>query len=163
MKIIFAVEANNIIEEVPEFMELLVKETKVFDFHDLTFMFETYAEASHAEELLREADLLENHFELLLVDNGEKGETFFDFGIETPNRTYLLKDLLCSFSIIGGDYDSIRMAVLQVDEHLIYKTVHEKETVYFVESHLIELVKGIADAYDIKVSFFELDKQVKKI
>ncbi|KAB2338510.1 hypothetical protein F7731_02820 [Cytobacillus depressus] len=163
MRIYYAVEANTIIEEVPEFKALIFSETNIFDSYEGIFIFETKEAASQLEILLEEAGLLESQFELILAKDGIKGETFADFGFVTEHCTYLLHDLVCSFSIKGGDKISIEMANLQLHEHLIYESYLENKPIYFIERHLKDLVKGIANAYDIEVSFFELDKQSKKL
>ncbi|MBU8879375.1 hypothetical protein BGM26_10305 [Bacillus sp. FJAT-29790] len=158
MKIIYGVEANYIIEEVPECKELIEGETTIFDYHDSTFIYETKEDASLAEDLLREVGLFENQTDLILVGEGEKGDTFFDFGMESSHGTYLLKELLCAFSIVRGNSDAIQMATFQLQEHFIFKAESDIAAIYFAELHLQDLIEGIAVAYDIEVSFFELDK-----
>lgn len=161
MKIFYAVEANNIIEDIPEFKAFILHNTKVFDYIESIFIYESKNEALESEVILNEAGLFENQFELVLSDNGIQGETFHDFGLLTQTSTYLLKELICAFSIIGGDEAAIQMAKIQFQEHLIFETTDEGMAVYFTEKHLKELINGIANAYDIQVSFFELDKQRK--
>lgn len=159
MKKLFGIEANYIIEEVPEFVALIKEQTKIIDFHDQIFLFEKQSEAEKAEHLLKEVNLFENKLHLLLINEGEKGETFFDFGMESEDRNFLFIENLCAFCIEKGDPEAVEMAVFQFQEHLVFTAENEKPgTIYFSERHLQDLIKGIADAYDIQVSFLDLDK-----
>ncbi|MBY0122398.1 hypothetical protein [Bacillus sp. S/N-304-OC-R1] len=161
MKIFYAVEANNIIEDVPEFKALILSETKVFDCIESLFIYKLDNEAEQTELLLNEAGLFENRFELIYTNQGIKGENFNDFGLVTNTNTYLLKELICVFAIVGGEETAIQMAKFQLQEHVIYETSYDDREVFFTEHHLKDLINGIANAYDIQVSFFELDKQRK--
>ncbi|WNS74288.1 hypothetical protein RRV45_15365 [Bacillus sp. DTU_2020_1000418_1_SI_GHA_SEK_038] len=161
MNIVYAVEANSIIEEVPEFKALVLSDTNIIDFFESIYIYESESDAVESKNLLLEAELFENQFELILTSHGVPGETFTDFGFITSTRTFLLKEMVCVFSICVGAKEEIEMALFQLEEHLIFKTVNEEADIFFVEKHLKELVKGIANAYDIEVSFFELDKQRK--
>ena len=163
MNIFYAVEANNIIEEVPEFKALILCNTNVFESFEAIFIYKSEMDAEESKSLLLEAGLFENQFELILTANGVIGETFTDFGFLTKNHSFLLKEMVCGFLISRGEKEAIQMALFQLEEHLIFKTENEEDAFYFVEQHLKELVEGIANAYDIEVSFFELDKQRKKI
>ena len=163
MKIFYAVEANTIIEEVPEFKELLRLDTELVDYIDSSFVYESAHAADEAEQLLREADLYENRFKLVHIEQCTKGETFEDFAIVTSTNSYLIMECICAFTIIGGTKEAVQMAILQLEEHLICVSFHNSSAIYVVEHHLKDLVKGIAKAYDIEVSFFELDKQEKTL
>ncbi|MEH7345522.1 hypothetical protein V7122_16835 [Bacillus sp. JJ1532] len=163
MNIFYAVEANIIMEEVPNFKAIILSDTNVFDFIETIFIYESEKDAVESKILLLEAGLFENQFELIQLTPGVIGDTFTDFGFITNSHTFLLKEMVCGFSICGGANEAIQMALFQLEEHLIFNTENEKAAIYFVEHHLKDLVKGIANAYDIEVSFFELDKQRKKI
>lgn len=158
MKILYSVEANHIIDEVPEFKDIIENETNLFDYYENIFIFLKKEDARLTEELLTEVGLFENQMDFYLVRNGVKGDSFSDFGIEAHNGIYLRKELLCAFSIKCGEEDSVQMASLQLQEHFVFKENSQSKVIYFIENHLKDLMKGIADAYDIEVSFFELDK-----
>jgi hypothetical protein len=159
MKVLYGVEANYIVEEVPEFMDFIKKETEFFDFQKCLFLYENKDQAELAKSLLVESDLYEGTSLLYYIINGEKGETFDDFGLKSAKGYYLYSELLCAFFITGGAAEAIRMAEYQFQEHLVFtaKDVNAGQ-IYISELHLQDLIKGIAKAYDIQVSFLDLDK-----
>ncbi|RBP94158.1 hypothetical protein DFO70_105404 [Cytobacillus firmus] len=159
MKILFGVEASYIIQDVPEFMNLIKRETELFDFQQSTFLFEQMAHAEFTRSVLAEAGLFEEFFTLWYIKSGVKGETFDDFAIETDSGFCLFTEFLSAFTITGGSAVDIRMAVYQFQEHLVFTAKDEEvPLVYFSELHLKDLIIGIAEAYDIQVSFLDLDK-----
>ncbi|KON87059.1 hypothetical protein AF332_09715 [Sporosarcina globispora] len=157
MQTLYGVEASYIIQEVPEFMNLIRMETELFDFQQNTFMFEQMDHADFTKNVLVEAGLFEGFFKLYYIKSGEKGETFNDFAIEIDSGSCLFTEPLCAFTITGGHSEDIQMAVYQFQEHLVF-TAKEDKMVYFSELHLKDLIIGIAEAYDIQVSFLDLDK-----
>ncbi|WP_264738547.1 hypothetical protein [Cytobacillus firmus] len=158
MKILYGVEASFIIQDVPEFMDLIKKETDLFDFQQSTFLFEQMAHAEFTRSVLVEAGLYEEFFKLCYINSGVKGETFNDYALETDSGFCLFTELLSAFTITGGSEEDIRMAVYQFQEHLVFTAKEEVPLVYFSELHLKDLIIGIAEAYDIQVSFLDLDK-----
>ncbi|MBX9973020.1 hypothetical protein [Cytobacillus firmus] len=158
MKILYGVEASYIIQDVPEFMDLIKKETDLFDFQQSTFLFEQMAHAEFTRSVLVEAGLFEEFFKLCYINSGVKGDTFDDYAIETDSGFCLFTELLSAFTITGGSEEDIRMAVYQFQEHLVFTAKEEVPLVYFSELHLKDLIIGIAEAYDIQVSFLDLDK-----
>lgn len=164
MKILYGVEAGYIIQDVPEFMNLIKNNTELFDFRQSIFLLEERDDAEFTKNVLTDAGLFEELFVLCYIKSGVKGETFEDFAIETENGVFLFTEHLSAFTITGGNKEDIRMALLQFQEHLVFTAKEEKmPAVYFSELHLKELITGIAQAYDIQVSFLDLDKQEKKI
>ncbi|MDM5229180.1 hypothetical protein QUF73_24020 [Cytobacillus sp. NJ13] len=158
MKILYGVEASYIIQDVPEFMDLIKKETDLFDFQQSTFLFEQMAHAEFTRSVLAEAGLFEEFFKLFYINSGVKGDTFNDYAIETDSGFCLFTELLSAFTITGGSEEDIRMALYQFQEHLVFTAKEEVPLVYFSELHLKDLIIGIAEAYDIQVSFLDLDK-----
>ncbi|MGN7178342.1 hypothetical protein [Cytobacillus sp. SAFR-174] len=159
MKILYGVEAGYIIQDVPEFMNLIKNNTELFDFQQNIFLFEERNDAEFTKSVLVDAGLFEEFFKLCYIKSGVKGETFEDFAIETESGVCLFSELLSAFTITGGNKEDIRMAVYQFQEHLVFTKKEEKmPAVYFSELHLKDLIIGIAEAYDIQVSFLDLDK-----
>ncbi|GLB58186.1 hypothetical protein [Cytobacillus sp. NCCP-133] len=156
---VFGVEANHIIEELPEFIEFIKNETRLSELQKNIFLFEKKEDAQFAQSALMDAALFEDFSLLYYIINGEKGETFDDFGIESKSGFYLFSELLCAFVISGGVKENIQMAKYQFQEHLVFTGKEDNvKPMYFAELHLKELIIGIANAYDIQVSFLDLDK-----
>ncbi|MBT2687085.1 hypothetical protein J7I93_02690 [Bacillus sp. ISL-47] len=159
MKFLYGVEANYIVEDVPEFMDFIKKETELFDFQRSIFLFENDSDAELAKNLLIESNLIEGSSLLYYITNGEKGESFDDFGLESAKGFYLYPEMLCAFFITRGDAEDIQMAKYQFHEHLVFTAKDDDiGLIYFSELHLKDLINGIAEAYDIEVSFLDLDK-----
>ncbi|MBG9444866.1 hypothetical protein [Cytobacillus firmus] len=159
MKILYGVEAGYIIQDVPEFMNLIKNNTELFDFQQSIFLFEERTHAEFTKSVLVDAGLFEEFFKLYYIKSGVKGETFEDFAIETESGVCLFTELLSAFTITGGNMEDIRMAVYQFQEHLVFTAKEDTmPAVYFTEFHLKDLIIGIAEAYDIQVSFLDLDK-----
>ncbi|WP_026583367.1 hypothetical protein [Bacillus sp. J33] len=159
MQVLYGIEANFIIEEVPEFIEFIANKTELFDYRQRIFFFEKKEHAEYAKGALIEAGLFEESLKAYYIESGVKGETFDDFGIEMETGYYLFSELLCLFSITHGSEEEIQMAKYQFQEHIVFTAKNNSSApVYFSELHLRELINGIADAYDIQVSFLDLDK-----
>ncbi|MCA1031726.1 hypothetical protein LCL95_11890 [Bacillus timonensis] len=85
--------------------------------------------------------------------------SFDDYGIRTINHlNYLFLDMVSAFIIKNGNKEQIEMALYQFEEHIIATDEGQPSPIYFIDCHLEKLIKGIAKAYDIEVSFFDLDK-----
>lgn len=164
MEVLFGVEANYIIEDVPEFVDFIKGATELFDFQEGIFIFKNKYDAELTKDALMESGLFETSSLLLYIKIGEIGKTFYDFGLESQKGFYLFPESLCAFTIIGGDSEAIQMAEFQFQEHLVFTEKNEQAgRIYFTEHHLKDLMTGISAAYDIQVSFLDLDKQKKKL
>jgi hypothetical protein len=159
MKIIYAAEASSLIDELPEFDLLLKTETVLEDKAGFLYFYDSIQARETANSLLREGHLLEDQHLFILLQEAEPGERFDDNGIVSENgKHYLWKELVLPFAMTAGDPLQREMALLQFEEHLAAAAVHPSGRIYFIEAHLKELAAGIARAYDIEVSFLDLDK-----
>ncbi|MBT2677514.1 hypothetical protein J7E38_00795 [Bacillus sp. ISL-35] len=159
MNFVIATEANPFIAELPDFKEVLMQ---VAPPHLIYKNFYIYIEQKDADEaigLLREADLLESTH-LLVKTEGSPGEDFFDYGFHVDGATCLFADELSAFRFLDGNGLQMEMALIQLEEHLIFKAANG---IYFAANHYTELIMGIVKAYGVKVEFLDLDKWCKKI
>ncbi|MDZ5471010.1 hypothetical protein SM124_04505 (plasmid) [Bacillus sp. 31A1R] len=165
MELIYAVEAHYLIEELLEFKELIFNETECMDYTNLFFIYQSQKEADIAKELLIEGDIYIDNHDLVKLSGGTQGECYYDYCLPSEKNScvYLYKDLLSCFYIKSGEDTSIQMFKYQLEEHLVYQTLHQSKDYFFIDNALQELILGTAKAYDIEVSFFDLDKLAKKI
>ncbi len=162
MKYAYGVEATPLISEIQEFSILLSAHLTLIETVNLTYIYETEEDANTARTLLEEAELFVDFHPLIVLDSGFSGECFFDNGFNGENRTYLYKETLTAFSL-SGDHQQLAMAMLQIDEHLVYRARIHYHEVIFVEQQFSTLMKGIGAAYNCKLSFLDLDKLEKKL
>lgn len=159
MQIFFAIEANPIITELPEFEQLLQSEASPQLVHGNLYIYGQQEMAEAASALLTEADLHEDTHQLIKVE-GSAGADFYDYGFNICTDTYLYSNDLLAFRITDGSDTQIEMALIQLEEHLVYTS---SEDIYFTINHYTDLILGIVKAYEVKVKFLDLDKWCKKI
>lgn len=155
MKIFIGLEAKPFLKELPDFHEFLLSIFPPTLSYQNLIIFEPGTPADEATDLLQEADLLEESHWLIEVDGGETGEDFFDYGFLADGAAYLYIDELSAFTFTGGESIQIKMALIQLEEHLVYKS---SDGIYFTPRHYIELIEGIVKAYAVQVEFLDLDK-----
>lgn len=159
MQIFFAIEADPIIKELPEFEQLLLSEAPPQLVHGNIYIYGQQQMAEAALALLTEADLHVDTHQLIKVE-GSSGADFYDYGFHTGTDTYLYTNDLSAFRITNGSNTQIKMALIQLEEHLVYTS---SEGIYFTINHYTDLILGIVKAYEVKVEFLDLDKWCKKI
>ncbi|MDP4164486.1 MAG: hypothetical protein Q8898_15430 [Bacillota bacterium] len=154
----FAVEASIGIEDT-QMEDLLLEVTDCLEFEGYFFIYHSLEEALQAKELLAIGNCFEEFHPLCFLASGSEGPAFFDFGIKSKiNGYYLLIEHLSMFTITGGESTDMEMAVYQFEEHLVFSAKEQNKTFYFIESKDEELIRNIAKAYGVEVSFFILDK-----
>lgn len=159
MKIVYAAEASSLIEELPEFDLLLRNETNLKDTAGNIYLYDSAQDRETAVFLLKEGHLLEDQHILISLEDAIIGEHFDDCGTISENGGYYLwLELVLPFAITDGDPTQREMALLQLEEHLAASSSPACGHFYFIGVHLKELASGIARAYDIEVSFLDLDK-----
>ncbi|PLR76496.1 hypothetical protein CU633_16180 [Bacillus sp. V3-13] len=164
MIIHYGIEATHIIGQVPEFIELVRRETSPDDEHDSMFIYRSADASSLATNLLLEGELYEDIHLLILLTNATTGDVFSDYGfISEKQNHYLFKSMVSCFLIKNGDKIAVEMAQLQMEEHLVARTKTNGDELFFVALHDQELIGRIAKAYDIEVSFLDLDKPAEKL
>lgn len=149
------IEANPIILELPDLIEVLVTVAPPIHIQDHLFIYFPGSDADEAVKLLREAELLEEIHTLLKIDSGKAGEDFFDYGFFSEDAVFLFADQLSAFELSGADKKQMEMALIQIEEHLTFQASGD---IFFIAEHYIDLIKGIVRAYNIEVMFLDLDK-----
>ncbi len=159
MQSVIGIEAKNIILELGDFRDFLCKISPPLLIHENIYIYEEQEIASEAAGLLAEAELLEDTHQLIKT-LGIAGEDFYDYGFHAGGGAFLFANDLSAFRIAGGNDIQIEMSLIQLEEHLVFKSAEET---YFTVNHYTDLVMGIVKAYDVKVEFLDLDKWWEKI
>ncbi|MFD1736534.1 hypothetical protein ACFSCX_08145 [Bacillus salitolerans] len=124
------------------------------------YLFNSYEDISYLQNQLEEYEIIDSVHHLLKLENVEYFEgsgSLNDYGFKFPNQSYyVIRNMVRAFSILSGDEQEIKMALLQFDEHLLAK----QGKLYVVDAHHQGLIEKIAEAYNITVSFLNLDKMV---
>ncbi|MBT2685677.1 hypothetical protein [Bacillus sp. ISL-37] len=154
MQIFIGIEANPLLSELPDFDQFLQSTAPPLLIHENIYIYHDPQIADVASDLLSEADLLEEMHQLIKTE-GKAGEDFYDYGFQTGADVFLFANDLSAFRFTGGIKVQTEMALLQLEEHLVFTTV---EGIYFTIDHYTELVLGIVKAYEVKVEFLDLDK-----
>ena len=153
------IEASPFIADIPGFLPIFISATNPHHIHETLFVYESEEKADEAADFLRESDLLQDTHLLLKIDQGIRGEDFFDYGFSADSIAYLYKDYLSAFKINGESDIQIEMALLQLEEHLTFTSISGgNQRIYFANSQFNELIQGIVKAYRVEVEFLDLDK-----
>jgi hypothetical protein len=153
------IEANPILLEIPDFEKFLLSAAPPILVQENIYIYENQENADVAVELLTEAGLYEEKHQLIKTE-GTAGEDFYDYGFRTGIDTYLFANVLSAFRFTGGSDTQTEMALIQLEEHLVFTSTGG---IYFALDHYTDLVLGIVKAYEVKVEFLDLDKWGKKI
>lgn len=163
LNIVYSVEAGHFINELPEFQQLIELETSLLDKVLPFFIYKTKEDRKQAIELLIEGELLVDDHEFIHFTQGKKGECFYDYSLISDSSVYLYKELVSSFYVKAGEQDAIQMFKYQLEEHLVFETSMGENDIFFIDRSLSDLIIGLSKAYDIEVSFFDLDKLEKNL
>lgn len=157
MKLLYGIEIQNINNvDITPFVH------NIFDKDNDLFIYASKDECNIIEQYVIDLGISFELFPLYYLNRPEITNLFYDYGFQSEDQQhyYLYADNVCAFSIIGGKEEQIMMAQYQYNEHIIATNL-DVPILYCVDKHQIELMKGIAKAYDIEVSFFDLDKTKK--
>jgi hypothetical protein len=163
----FGLEMSIIKDKLPGYTATLIKEianmATIIDRDEELLIVATVQEANDLQDFLLSKNLFEDFFLLLELHNPEAKETFYDYGIHSlQGKDYLFLEMVAAFNIESGTKEQIEMALYQFEEHLLCIDTVQSTKFYYIDQNFIELIKGIAHAYDIEVSFFDLDKLSEK-
>lgn len=93
---------------------------------------------------------------LLLIKPCKTSLLFEDYGFFSESgKCYLYLDMICAFSIKGGDQKQIDMFLLQAEEELI-AVENETDSIYFFSQHNKPLILKWASSYEVKPEFILL-------
>lgn len=159
MQSVLAVEAAPSIENNPEFIKLLIQETELQEARGCFFIYLSREAAGFAKELLEIGELFEEIHPLVSLLSGIKGPAFYDFGLDAESGgVYLFTQSLSAFSISSEDAVTKQMALFQMEEHLVFTADEDNQFLFFTEKHNEQLIRKIANAYQIEADFLVLDK-----
>jgi hypothetical protein len=166
MKIRYAVEMNTGQNKLPGFYSQIIKDIasniNVIDRDKELFIVENKEEFQWLKEYFLAKNIWEESYVLIEIENPALTDLFSDYGFKSSNGTYYLYlDLVSAFTIISGELESKKMALYQIEEHLVAQECND-HTIYFIDVHQKDLIHKYAAAYDMKVSFFDLDKCLEK-
>lgn len=162
MELAFGIELSVEEGKKPGFYAQLIKEmagkVNIQDRDGALYIVKTKEEAETLKSLYINKKAFEEEYELILLNAPELTDAWNDYGFASDTeKLYLYKDMIASYSFSGGLKENREMALLQMEEHLIGRETGES-AIYFVDRSHIELIRGIARAYNVEVSFFDLDK-----
>jgi hypothetical protein len=125
--------------------------------HACIYFFYSYEDVQFLSKELEPFQVIENVHSLYRLEHPKVSDVFEDYGFITNQGSYyLIKDMVIAFQLTEGEHESIHMALLQIDEHLIAQV----QSYYFVDLHQRDLIERIAKAYQVMVSFLDLDKML---
>ncbi|WP_139364853.1 hypothetical protein [Sutcliffiella halmapala] len=161
MKSMFGLEIQ-CADDTPQYFQNLLLQlkhtTSIFDVDDNLLITGSAMEAKVIKNLLADRCLLEETYMLTLLENPITSPIFTDYGFVTAkDNHYLYHEMISSFQITSGKQEDISMALIQMDESIIaYEEQYKK--LYFFDRESQEFIQKVAQAYDIEVSFLDLDK-----
>jgi hypothetical protein len=163
LEIVYGVEMDIDQERQPGFFAQLIKQipntATIIDRDEELFIVQSKEEALQLQQLFETNGIFEESYVLYKLNHPQRNKDWHDYGFQSANEQviYLYREITAPFTITNGSNEQIKMALLQIDEHLVMIDQNDDE-IYFVDRQQKDLITGIAKAYDIEVSFFELDK-----
>ena len=155
MQLRYGIEATTLVEH--EWLRRL--SIKLIDYDQQIYVVNTEEDANLLQQSLLYEGIFEEKHLLVALEMSLNSPAFADYGfVSQSNQSYLLAELVCAFSITSGSIQDIEMASYQIEEHLIATETWKNQSYYFVDHNEKELIQGFADAYNIGVTFFNLDK-----
>ncbi|QFT89825.1 hypothetical protein FIU87_14270 [Bacillus sp. THAF10] len=149
-------------EDQPQYFQnllLQMRETaSIFDEDENLLITDSAIEAKVVKNLLAGRCILEETYFLSFLENPLTTALFTDYGFQTKNNHFFLyQDMIAAFRIESGKKEDIEMALIQFEECFIAIEEHYKK-LYYVDKESKEYIMKVSKAYDIEVSFFDLDK-----
>ncbi len=161
MKSMFGLEIQCAYDKPQYFQNLLlqIKQiTSIFDVDDNLLIANTALEAKVLKNMLADRCILEETYALSLLENPVASSLFSDYGFVTEkNNHFLYQDMVSIFLIESGKQEDIHMFLIQLEESIIATEEQYKKS-YIIDKEYKEYIIKVAKAYDIEVSFFDLDK-----
>lgn len=160
---LYGVEMNVAEGKMPGFFAQTVKEiassVNVIDRDRFLYIVNTEEDKIKLENIFKKRDLYEETYCLYPLHHPQLTLKFSDYGFTTAtNKHYLYTEMTEPFHILSGETEQIEMALLQMEEHLITVDNDNYKPTYYVDHHEVELIIRIAKAYEVQVSFLDLDK-----
>ncbi|MFS1517931.1 hypothetical protein V1503_16015 [Bacillus sp. SCS-151] len=156
----YGVEMPEEVDDSTHLLEItaIISNITTFDFDQQLLLFSDSEDAILAKEYLLTYDYDIEEYVLYHAEKIIPTTIFTDYGfISEKGKYYIYKDMVSPFTVKSGKPQQIEMALIEINEFVVAIEDGQK-IIYFVDKQHIELICGIAKAYDIEVSFFHLDK-----
>jgi hypothetical protein len=156
MKAVYAIELNeNLLEDE---LESFQNECVQIFVDDSILIMQSVLDAKKIKDYLIKIGKYEDFYQLIQIEQPEITDLFDDYGFNLGRSYFLITELVCCFTIIKGEKEQIEMALIQMEECLLGLEQEDNQQFYFVDIQQKELIERFATAYEIEVSFFDLDK-----
>ena len=155
LNFVYGIEMKPPVNKLPGFIAQIVKKTaelaNVMDRDKQLVIIPNQIEAEALQNYYKSKGVLEDVHPLIHLSQASECKlSFTDYGfISQNNELYLYKDMIAWFRILKGDDQQKEMALLQMEEHFICRD----DQLFFVDRMHIELMQGIARAYNIELTF----------
>ncbi|MBD8071345.1 hypothetical protein [Bacillus sp. PS06] len=156
MKVKYGIELNELLEE-DELIFLETMNLKVF-YEDFMIVTESNMDAEKIQDFFISKDKFEEFHKLIYLQHPILTDLFEDYGLILEGNHFLLLDSVSCFTFEEGNKIEIEMALYQIEECLLATETIDHIPHYFVDSDQQELIERFAHAYEVEVSFFDLDK-----
>ncbi|WP_339146872.1 hypothetical protein [Sutcliffiella sp. BMC8] len=161
MKSMYGLEIQCADDKPQYFQNLLLQMkqiTSIFDVDDNLLIANSAMEAKVVKNMLADRCILEETYVLSLLENPIASSLFTDYGFVTEkNNHFLYQEMVSIFRIESGKQEDINMFLIQLEESIIAMEEQFKKS-YIIDKEHKEYIVKVAKAYDIEVSFFDLDK-----
>ncbi|WP_342515383.1 hypothetical protein [Sutcliffiella sp. FSL R7-0096] len=149
-------------DDKPQYFQNLLLQmkqiTSIFDVDDNLLIANSAMEAKVVKNMLADRCILEETYVLSLLENPIASSLFTDYGFVTEkNNHFLYQEMVSIFRIESGKQEDINMFLIQLEESIIAMEEQFKKS-YIIDKEHKEYIVKVAKAYDIEVSFFDLDK-----
>ncbi|MCF6408456.1 hypothetical protein [Pseudalkalibacillus salsuginis] len=135
-----------------QFVRKIAETASILDRDDRLCIVQTESEKQALKDLFERENLYEETFELYpLQSPAASFNTDYGF-VSSSNRVYLYKEMTVPFRINDEEEDDIKMAMLQMEEHLVAVDESVNPFVYFADRQQGDLIKQIGSAYQVSVT-----------
>jgi hypothetical protein len=157
LEIVYGVEMRSLTGHPSGFIYQIVENTadlaNVIDRDRELVIVHSKLEAEQLAAFYELKEMLEETYTLYRLDAPSQTALFTDYGFTSSSEvSYLYVETTIPFRITNGEEEAIRMALYQIEEHLIAVDGAELP-IYFVDRQQKELIDGFANAYKIKAEF----------
>jgi hypothetical protein len=137
-----------------QIVKALANKAPLFDRDKETLIFSSEADRQAAANIMNHYGIHYDYMELWLLPKDAKVSSIFsDFGFASrAEHMYVYADQVSLFRFSGGSRGEEEQALQQMEEHLIAFFSENGIRYYAVETHLMDLMHGIAKAYNCEIT-----------
>lgn len=156
MQTVYGVEHKELRDQgsgfISQFVRKIASVANVVDRDDRLCIVQNEEDFHALRDLFTKEKVLEESFELYPL---QSPTTTFntDYGfVSTSNHAYLYKEMTIPFQL-DDEGEQAKMAMMQMDEHLVGVDDSMSPLVYFADRQQKDLIEQIAVAYEVTVTF----------